>query len=145
MTPSTNHRQQSSGTRSSIQRSGSWSGSGRSGGQRRYHNHGGLCCRLAAAILAMFLPLGHPPGHVPRVDFGETVGRIERKIHFFVLDLLHSDAASSWLIRRGRPRPYATGTRRYSSSSPACRSRSCTTPIEFGERSACQSAKFHCL
>src|SRR5918911_4394480 len=41
-----------------------------------------------------FVPLAHPPGHA-QVDFGEAVAVIggeERKIHFFCLDLPHSDA-----------------------------------------------------
>ena len=40
------------------------------------------------------MPLVHPPGHV-QADFGEAVGvisGIERKIHFFAMDLPHSDA-----------------------------------------------------
>jgi len=42
----------------------------------------------------MFVPLVHPPGHA-QVDFGEALGMIggvERKIHFFAMDLPHSDA-----------------------------------------------------
>ncbi len=42
----------------------------------------------------MFVPLEHPPGHA-QVDFGEAIGVIggeERKIHFFAMDLPHSDA-----------------------------------------------------
>jgi transposase len=42
----------------------------------------------------MFVPLVHPPGHA-QVDFGEAVGVIggvERRIHFFAMDLPHSDA-----------------------------------------------------
>jgi transposase len=41
-----------------------------------------------------FVPLAHPPGHA-QVDFGEAVGEIggvRRKIHFFCMDLPHSDA-----------------------------------------------------
>lgn len=41
----------------------------------------------------MFVPLRHDPGHA-QVDFGEAVaeiGGVERKIHFFVMDLPHSD------------------------------------------------------
>ena len=41
-----------------------------------------------------FIPLSHPPGHA-QVDFGEAVGVIggvRRKIHFFCMDLPHSDA-----------------------------------------------------
>src|SRR5271167_1223536 len=42
----------------------------------------------------MFVPLRHDPGHV-QVDFGEAlavIGGVERKIHFFAMDLPHSDA-----------------------------------------------------
>jgi len=42
----------------------------------------------------MFVPLTHPPGHA-QVDFGEAIGVIggvERKIHFFAMELPHSDA-----------------------------------------------------
>src|SRR4051812_2227826 len=41
----------------------------------------------------MFVPLAHPPGHA-QADFGEAVAVIEgvrQKIHFFCLDLPHSD------------------------------------------------------
>ena len=44
--------------------------------------------------LEMFVPLVHPPGHA-QADFGEAIGVIggvERKIHFFAMDLPHSDA-----------------------------------------------------
>lgn len=42
----------------------------------------------------MFVPLSHPPGHA-QADFGGTlalIGGVERKIHFLVMDLPHSDA-----------------------------------------------------
>jgi transposase len=42
----------------------------------------------------VFVPLAHPPGHA-QVDFGEAVaviGGVRQKIHFFCLDLPHSDA-----------------------------------------------------
>jgi transposase len=42
----------------------------------------------------MFVPLRHDPGHA-QVDFGEAlavIGGEERKIHFFAIDLPHSDA-----------------------------------------------------
>ena len=42
----------------------------------------------------MFVPLAHPLGHA-QVDFGEAVaviGGVRQKIHFFCLDLPHSDA-----------------------------------------------------
>jgi transposase len=41
----------------------------------------------------MFVPLAHPAGHA-QVDFGEAVaviGRVRQKIHFFCMDLPHSD------------------------------------------------------
>ena len=42
----------------------------------------------------MFVPLSHEPGHA-QVDFGEAIAIIagqQRKIHFFAMDLPHSDA-----------------------------------------------------
>ena len=42
----------------------------------------------------MFVPLSHPPGHA-QADFGEAVaviGGVRQTIHFFCLDLPHSDA-----------------------------------------------------
>src|SRR6202011_3837582 len=42
----------------------------------------------------MFVPLRHDPGHA-QVDFGEALAVIageERKVHFFAMDLPHSDA-----------------------------------------------------
>ena len=42
----------------------------------------------------VFVPLAHPPGHA-QADFGEAVaviGGVRQKIHFFCLDLPHSDA-----------------------------------------------------
>ncbi|MBV1800518.1 IS21 family transposase [Siccirubricoccus sp. G192] len=47
-----------------------------------------------AEVREVFVPLVHPPGHA-QADFGEAVaviGGVERKIHFFCLDLPHSDA-----------------------------------------------------
>ena len=41
----------------------------------------------------MYVPLTHPPSHA-QCDFGEAkamIGGVERKIHYFVLDLPHSD------------------------------------------------------
>ena len=41
----------------------------------------------------MFVPLSHPPGHA-QCDFGQAkavIGGVERKIHYFVLELPHSD------------------------------------------------------
>jgi transposase len=42
----------------------------------------------------VFVPLAHDPGHA-QVDFGEAlavIGGVERKVHFFAMDLPHSDA-----------------------------------------------------
>ena len=42
----------------------------------------------------MFVPLRHDPGHA-QADFGEAlavIGGVERKIHFFAMDLAHSDS-----------------------------------------------------
>src|SRR5271157_5554181 len=42
----------------------------------------------------MFVPLRHAPGHA-QADFGEAlavIGGVEKKIHFFAMDLPHSDA-----------------------------------------------------
>ena len=42
----------------------------------------------------MFVPLRHEPGHA-QADFGEAwavIGGVEQKIHFFAMDLPHSDA-----------------------------------------------------
>jgi len=47
-----------------------------------------------AGAQEMFVPLAHPPGHA-QADFGEAVaviGGVRQKIHFFCLDLPHSDA-----------------------------------------------------
>src|SRR5215213_2610236 len=47
-----------------------------------------------ARVRETFVPLAHPPGHA-QADFGEAVavvGGEERRIHFFCLDLPHSDA-----------------------------------------------------
>ena len=43
----------------------------------------------------VFVPLRHDPGHA-QVDFGEAlaeIGGVEQKIHFFAMDLPHSDAS----------------------------------------------------
>ena len=43
----------------------------------------------------MFVPLSHEPGHA-QADFGEAVaeiGGVEQPVHFFALDLPHSDAS----------------------------------------------------
>jgi len=51
-------------------------------------------CAVRQRQREMFVPLFHPPGHA-QADFGEAfafIGGIERKIHFLVIDLPHSDA-----------------------------------------------------
>ena len=79
----------------------------------------------------MFVPLVHPPGHA-QADFGEAIGVIggvERKIHFFAMDLPHSDAIFVVGYPARRRKRSATGTCERSRSSTACRSRSSmTTP-----------------
>ena len=42
----------------------------------------------------MFIPLSHTPAHA-QCDFGEAlvvIGGVERKVHYFALDLPHSDS-----------------------------------------------------
>ena len=44
-------------------------------------------------VREMFVPLSHAPGHA-QCDFGEAlavIAGVERKVHYFVLDLPHSD------------------------------------------------------
>jgi len=51
-------------------------------------------CAARQRNAEMFVPLYHPPGHA-QADFGEAfaiIGGVERKIHFLVIDLPHSDA-----------------------------------------------------
>src|SRR3954453_23691768 len=50
----------------------------------------------------VFVPLRHDPGHV-QADFGEAqaeIAGVERKIHFFAIDLPHSDEGLVGWIRR---------------------------------------------
>src|ERR1700693_2002847 len=52
------------------------------------------CWRRRLRQLEVFVPLRHDPGHA-QADFGEALAEIagvERKIHFFAVDLPHSDA-----------------------------------------------------
>ena len=54
----------------------------------------------------MFVPLRHDPGHA-QADFGETlavIGGVERKIHFFAMDLPHSDTGFVQAYARVRDR-----------------------------------------
>src|SRR5438105_12020253 len=82
--------------------------------------------------LEVFVPLRHDPGHA-QADFGEAVAEIagvERKIHFFAVDLPHSDACFVQAYpaeRRKPPKRFATGTTPHLASSAAYRSRSSTT------------------
>jgi transposase len=77
----------------------------------------------------VFVPLRHDPGHA-QVDFGEVLAEIagvERKTHFFAVDLPHSDACFVQPIRRRPAKRSVTGTTPHSRSSARCRARSCTT------------------
>ena len=50
----------------------------------------------------MYVPLSHPPGHA-QCDFGQAkavIGGVEQTIHYFVLDLPHSDACFVKATRR---------------------------------------------
>ena len=64
----------------------------------------------------VFVPLIHPPGHA-QADFGEAVaviGGVRQKIHFFCLDLPHSDAGFEGVpsrADRGLPRRPQRGLR----------------------------------
>jgi transposase len=78
----------------------------------------------------MFVPLVHPPGHA-QADFGEAIGVIggvERKIHFFAMDLPHSDAIFVVGYPAETTEAFCDGhVRARSRSSTACRSRSSMT------------------
>src|SRR5580658_4468290 len=68
---------------------------------RDEHGHVGGLTIVKDYVLAqrqrqreMFVPPRHDPGHA-QADFGEAlavIGGVERKIHFFAMDLPHSDA-----------------------------------------------------
>jgi transposase len=115
-----------------------------------------------------FVPLSHPPGHA-QVDFGEALGVIggERmKIHFFCMDLPHSDACfvkaypaetleafldghvSAFALFGGVPHsvPYdkkrfSTGTCRLSPSSAGCPTRFSTTTRSSRWPGSCRMAR----
>jgi transposase len=77
----------------------------------------------------MFVPLRHEPGHA-QVDFGEAlavIGGAERKIHFFAMDLPHSDGCLVQAYPAESSEAFCDGHRIASSSSAVCRVRSCTT------------------
>jgi transposase len=69
---------------------------------REEHCYGGGLTIVKDYVLAqrqrqreVFVPLRHDPGHA-QADFGEAlavIGGVERKIHFFAMDLPHSDAS----------------------------------------------------
>jgi len=79
----------------------------------------------------VFIPLRHDPGHA-QVDFGEAlaeIGGVEQKIHFFAMDLPHSDACFVQAYRRRRRKRSVRATSRRSAFLAECRSRFCmTTP-----------------
>ena len=61
---------------------------------RAEHGYDGGVHEHRQRLREMFVPLRHDPGHA-QVDFGEALAVIageERKIHFFAMDLPHSDA-----------------------------------------------------
>ncbi len=68
---------------------------------RDEHGYGGGVTIVKDYVLAqrqrqreVFVPLRHDPGHA-QADFGEAlavIGGVEQKIHFFAMDLPHSDA-----------------------------------------------------
>src|SRR5664279_4352652 len=67
---------------------------------RDEHGYGGGLTIVKDYVLArrqrqreVFVPLRHDPGHA-QADFGEAlgvIGGVERKVHFFAMDLPHSD------------------------------------------------------
>jgi transposase len=61
---------------------------------RWHHHREGLRARRWQRLREVFVPLRHHPEHA-QADFGEAVaamGGVEQKIHFFAMDLPHSDA-----------------------------------------------------
>jgi transposase len=77
----------------------------------------------------VFVPLRHDPGHA-QADFDEALAQIagmERKIHFFAVDLPHSDACLCRPTRRRRRKRSVTATTPRSPSPARSRARSCTT------------------
>ena len=77
----------------------------------------------------MYVPLSHPPGDA-QCDFGQAkavIGGVEQTIHYFVLDLPHSDACFVKAYPQRRPRRSATVTSRPSHPWAGCPGASCTT------------------
>jgi transposase len=88
----------------------------------------------------VFVPLSHPPGHA-QADFGEAmvvIGGVERKAHFFVLDLPHSDGCYVRAYPAAVSEAWVDGHMSMPSpSSAACRSRSSTTTTDAWWRRSC--------
>ena len=77
----------------------------------------------------MYVPLSHPPGDA-QCDFGQAkavIGGVEQTIHYFVLDLPHSDACCVKAYPAETTERSATVTSRRSRSWAGCPGASCTT------------------
>src|SRR5215469_8944667 len=77
----------------------------------------------------VFVPLQHDPGHA-QVDFGEALAEIagvEHKVHFFAMDLPHSDACFVRAYPEETAKRSASGTTRGLVFLARCRARSSTT------------------
>ena len=77
----------------------------------------------------MFVPLVHPPGHA-QADFGEAIGVIggvERKIHFFAMDLPQSDACFVVAYPAETTEAFCDEHVRAFAFFGGCHGRSCTT------------------
>ena len=91
-----------------------------------------------------FVPPVHPPGHA-QVDFGEAIAVIggeTAKVHFFRMDLPHSDAAfvKAYPAEATEARS-STATSRPSASSAACRGPYRTTTPDWRWRASCPTAR----
>ena len=82
----------------------------------------------------MYVPLSHPAGDASATSARQgkaIIGGVEQTIHYFVLDLPHSDACfvkARWSCTpQRRPRRSATVTSRRSRSWAGCPGASCTT------------------
>jgi transposase len=79
----------------------------------------------------VLVPLSHPPGH-GQADFGEAmvvIGGVERKAHFFVLDLPHSDGCYVRAYPAAVAEAWVDGHIHAFGFFGACRNRSSTTMI----------------
>src|SRR4051794_7830173 len=77
----------------------------------------------------VFVPLAHPPGHA-QAGFGEAVaviGGVRQKIHFFCLDLPHSDAGFVKAPPAERIEAFLDGRNAAFAFLVGCRARSSTT------------------